>query len=84
MAQVRAMESGRYMVRAANTGPSVVINHRGQILARSPQFVTTVLSAKVQPMQGLTPYARTGNWLVISLMAVLLIVAGLIHFNRKL
>ncbi|GMR17674.1 MAG: apolipoprotein N-acyltransferase [Gammaproteobacteria bacterium] len=84
MAQVRAMESGRYMVRAANTGPSVVINHRGQILARSPQFVTTVLSAKVQPMQGMTPYARTGNGLIISLMVVLLMVAGLIHFNRKL
>ncbi|MDH5649138.1 MAG: apolipoprotein N-acyltransferase, partial [Gammaproteobacteria bacterium] len=31
MAQMRAMETGRYMVRAANTGPSAVINHRGQI-----------------------------------------------------
>lgn len=81
MAQVRAMESGRYMVRAANTGPSVVINHRGQVLAKSPQFVAKVLSAKVQPMQGMTPYSRSGNGLTILLMAAM--VTGAVFLMRR-
>lgn len=79
MAQMRAMETARYMARAANTGPSAVINHRGQILAKSPQFVAQVLPATVQPMQGLTPYARTGNTLIIVLMGLCLAVFFLLR-----
>ena len=67
MAQMRAMEAGRPMVRAANTGPSAVIDHKGRITARSGAFIQTVLMATVQPMQGLTPYGRFGNGPVIML-----------------
>ncbi len=75
IAQMRAMEAGRPMVRAANTGPSAVIDHNGRITARSKAFVQTVLVATVQPMQGLTPYGRFGNGPVI-MIAILLIIAG--------
>lgn len=75
MAQMRALESERFMLRAANTGPSAVIDPRGRVRARSPQFTPYVLTASVQPRAGATPYVRLGNWAVISL-AIVLLAAG--------
>jgi apolipoprotein N-acyltransferase len=76
MARMRAIEAGRPMLRAANTGPSVVIGDHGHIIARSPEFRTHVLAAVVQPMQGETPYARFGNLPAVAFMAAL-VAAGL-------
>jgi len=76
MARMRALETGRPMLRAANTGPSVVIDHQGRVTARSPQFQVYALTATVQPMQGTTPYVRYGNYPVILLMAVLVAIAA--------
>lgn len=75
MARMRALETGRPMLRAANTGPSAAIDHRGRILARSPQFRTYSLTATVQPMQGETPYARWGNWPVVLGLALAVLAA---------
>jgi len=75
MARMRALEAGRPMLRAANTGPSVVIDDQGRIIARSPEFQTYILAAVVQPMQGETPYASFGNLPVVLLMVVM-VVAG--------
>jgi len=77
MARMRAREAGRPMLRAANTGPSVVIDYRGNVIARSPQFQTYVLSASVQPMQGATPYVRLGNITVVLASIVMIAVAGI-------
>jgi len=82
MARLRAIESGRPLVRAANTGPSVAIDHRGRIDARSPQFEPYVLVATVQPMQGVTPYARGGNAPLV-LIAFVLCGATIIALWRR-
>ncbi|MCG5536399.1 apolipoprotein N-acyltransferase [Ectothiorhodospira mobilis] len=79
IARVRAVETGRPMLRATNTGVSAVIGHRGEVLARSPQFTTHILTARVQPRAGITPYARWGDGPVVvtaALAAVLLPLAG--------
>ena len=83
MARMRALETARPMLRAANTGPSAVIDHRGEVLARSPQFQMHALTATVQPMQGATPYVRLGNWPVVSLLALVAVVAVLGPRARK-
>jgi apolipoprotein N-acyltransferase len=72
MARVRALEAGRPMLRAANTGPSAIIDHRGTVLATSPQFEPHVLLGSAQPMQGATLYARFGNIPVVLLVSLLL------------
>jgi len=78
LAQVRALETGRWMVRATNTGVSAVIDARGRIAAISPQFEPHVLNAEVQPYVGVTPYARWGNWpVVVVAVLVLGLLAGL-------
>lgn len=83
MARVRALETGRPLARAANTGPSVLIDHRGHVAVRSDQFVPYVVEGAVQPMAGTTPYARFGNWPVVLLTAMLLAVAWWRHRRSK-
>jgi apolipoprotein N-acyltransferase len=65
IARMRALEAGRYLVRAANDGITAVIDARGRVVDRLPQFQEGVLRADVQPMTGLTPYARFGNYPVV-------------------
>jgi len=61
MARMRSLETGRPMLRAANTGPSALIDANGRVIVSSPQFVTTVLTGNIQPRSGSTPFMRTGS-----------------------
>lgn len=74
IARMRALESRRYFLRAANDGVSAVIGPDGQVLARAPEFQPTVLRASFEPRQGDTPYLRFGNYAVLGL--ALLLLAG--------
>jgi apolipoprotein N-acyltransferase len=70
--RMRALEAGRYLVRAANDGISAVVGPHGEILARAPEFKPVALVSKIVPLRGLTPYAAVGNWLIVSLAAMAL------------
>jgi apolipoprotein N-acyltransferase len=72
ISRMRALEAGRYLVRAANDGITAVIGPHGKVIARLPQFTPGVLRAEVRPMMGLTPYARVGNYPVVLCAAALL------------
>ncbi len=74
MARFRAHEAGRSLVRATSNGVTAVIAADGKIAAVAPQFVQAVLKARVQPMTGLTPYARTGNWPVLSACLLMVLI----------
>ena len=75
MSRLRALETGRYMLRVTTNGVSAIINERGRIVQRSPQFATHVLSGEAVPRSGATPYILFGNWPVVSLLGVILLVA---------
>ena len=77
MAQMRALEAGRWMIRATNNGVSALIDPRGHITVTVPQFQQAVLRGSVVPMQGLTPYLRWQSWPLILLCALCLIPAVL-------
>ena len=62
IAGVRSLESGRWMARATNTGISALIDPRGRVVARTPQFEQAVLRGEITPMQGATPFVRWGEW----------------------
>jgi apolipoprotein N-acyltransferase len=72
MARMRAIETSRPMLRATNNGVSAVIDHRGTVLATSPQFEVAVLDGEIQPQQGATPYVRVGNWPVLLVLFLML------------
>ena len=77
MSQMRALESGRYMLRATNTGVTAIIDQKGRVISFLPEFVTATLQGEVQGYVGMTPYARLGNAPVVILMIVLLVVVVL-------
>ena len=61
--QMRALETGRWMVRSTNTGATAAIDPSGRVVKRLPGFARGTLVVSVVPMKGLTPYARLGNYL---------------------
>ena len=78
MAQMRALENGRYMLRGTNNGISAIIDHRGQIRAQSQQFVETTLTGEAQVMLGNTPFGSFGSTPVIAgCFTILLLMAAL-------
>ena len=58
ISRMRAIEFERPMIRATNTGATVVIDHRGRVTHELPRMTRGVLSAQVEGRSGLTPYAR--------------------------
>ena len=74
IARARALETGRYMLRATNTGISAIIDPQGALLAQSGQFVKEVVEAEILPMRGSTPFIIWGNWAVIGLISILLLL----------
>jgi apolipoprotein N-acyltransferase len=60
--QTRALETGRMMLRATNTGATASIDQHGYVLAHAPHDVQTTLNVQAQGYTGSTPYVRWGNW----------------------
>ena len=81
MAQMRARELSRPMVRSANSGPSLFIDHRGALLEATAQFEVATLSRSVQPHTGDTLFKRFGNWVVYA--SFILILALSILARRR-
>jgi apolipoprotein N-acyltransferase len=67
IARLRALETGRPMLRATNTGMTALIAPDGTVQAALPPFTTAALTVTVQGHRGLTPYARWGNALILLL-----------------
>ncbi|WP_442112064.1 apolipoprotein N-acyltransferase [Pseudomonas sp. NUPR-001] len=72
MAQMRALEAGRWMIRATNNGVTGLIDPFGRITAQIPQFERGILYGEVVPMQQLTPYLQWRSWPLVILCALLL------------
>ncbi|MGH8684700.1 MAG: nitrilase-related carbon-nitrogen hydrolase, partial [Nitrosospira sp.] len=72
ISQMRALETGRYMLRATNTGVTAIINERGIVLQEAEVFTTIALHGMAQGYTGATPYVRFGNSLVLVLAGTLL------------
>jgi len=83
MSRLRAREAGRWLMRATSNGVTAVIAPDGRVVARAAQFEPAVLKATVQPRTGLTPYARTGNWPVLTLAVLLAAVAAVSGWLRS-
>ena len=72
MAQMRALEAGRWMIRGTNNGVTALIDPFGRISQQLPQFEQGVLHGQVTPMQGLTPYLRWRAWPLLILCSLIL------------
>ncbi len=82
ISRMRALETRRPMLRAANDGVSALIGAHGEVLARGAEFVPIVVRGTVQPRSGLVPYAWWGN-LPVVVLATLGLVAAMVRRYRS-
>lgn len=62
IAQMRALELGKPVIRSTNNGVTAVTDHKGKIIESVPQFETAVLTAELVSTTGSTPYRSFGSW----------------------
>ncbi|MBX2859014.1 MAG: apolipoprotein N-acyltransferase [Cellvibrionaceae bacterium] len=74
MAQMRALENGRYVIRATNTGLSGVISPQGLTVDQGQQFTRQTVFSEIQLMRGSTPFSLLSSKPVIALCFALLLV----------
>jgi apolipoprotein N-acyltransferase len=77
MVQMRALEMGRPFVRATSNGVTAIIDSKGHITARIPQFERTVLQGSVQGYTGITPFARLGSLPILSICIMLCVLCAI-------
>ncbi len=78
IAVLRAVENRRYLLRAATTGISGIIDPYGRILSKSELMTSTFLTERITPSPTLTFYTKFGDILPIgslTLAAIFLILA---------
>ncbi|XWY19629.1 apolipoprotein N-acyltransferase [Bisgaard Taxon 45] len=83
MARMRALEFGKPVIRATNTGISALIDERGKIVAQAPQFIETSLTQEIVATTGQTPYAVLGNTPLYVLSLFLLGMRGIAGLIRR-
>jgi apolipoprotein N-acyltransferase len=81
MAQMRALENGRELIRVTSTGITATVDHRGNIRERLPAFTRADLRTTVHARSGQTPFNRHGSLPVLGLCALLLAASA--HLSRK-
>jgi apolipoprotein N-acyltransferase len=74
MARFRALETSRELIRSTTSGISALIDEKGQIKVKGPQFESTTTSGVIQPRSGTTPYVLWGNYPVFILFLTGLIL----------
>ncbi|WP_179403542.1 apolipoprotein N-acyltransferase [Burkholderia guangdongensis] len=72
IARMRALETGRPMLRATNTGMTAAIDARGRVIGRLKPFTIGSLDVRIEGTTGLTPYVTSGNNAVLAAALVLL------------
>jgi apolipoprotein N-acyltransferase len=83
ISRMRALESGRVMLRATNDGVTALIAHDGALIGTLPQFEPGVLTGEVGPRAGFTPYVRFGNYPVLLLLAAALLATAWVRRARS-
>jgi len=79
-ARMRAVETGRYVLRAANTGITAIIQPDGVVADISPWWTQTVLVGNYQLSDKQTPYVRWGDWPL--LICLIMLMIPLFAMNR--
>ena len=83
IARLRALETGRYLLRATNTGVSGIVNHKGKLVHTIAAYEQGVVTGDIKLLKGTTPYVRYGNYLVVGFISALLLLIYLVVRRNK-
>ena len=75
IAAMRALETGRPLLRATNTGITSAIDHHGREFARLPWYTRGVLEVDIAGRSGTTPYLRWGDLVPLAIASLFLVAA---------
>ncbi len=83
MARMRALENGRYVLRATNNGVTAIVDPYGRVVDQLPQFEQGVLTGEVAGMAGTTPFGRWGTLAVVAPLMLLLAVVAVRRWQGR-
>jgi len=83
ISQMRALETGRPVLRATNTGSTAIIDHKGKVVSKLPSLKKDILIGEIQGMSGITPYILHQNIIPIGLAFILLFMIWLKNSPSK-
>ena len=83
IARMRAIENGRYLLRATNTGISAIIDNKGKVIAQSPQFKPHALNAEAELLNGITPFSQYGNAVILSISFIILLISVVLQSRKN-
>ena len=81
IARMRALEVGRFVIRATNNGISAFISPDGDLIQTGDQFRYVTMTQDVVPRTGVTPYTVVGNSLAITFS---LVISGFFGLRSQL
>ncbi len=81
MAAFRAVETRRWVIRAANTGVSEIISPTGQVVAKSSLFRQDIITGSIRLREDRTIYQRFGD--TPFLLSVAVMIAAAVWLSRK-
>ena len=83
MAQMRALETGRYLIYSTNNGPSAIIDNHGKILSRSDSFKAQTFTGVIYAVKDWTPFMVHGSGPLVILATLLLLCLGLPQLLKR-
>jgi apolipoprotein N-acyltransferase len=79
------LETGRYLLRATNTGVSGIVDPQGKLVETVAPYTQGVVTGEIVAYAGSTPYVRFGNYpVVVGMSGILLLMFLLVRFNRRI
>ena len=86
MSRMRAIETGRYLLRSTNTGITAIVMPDGNIQKELEPYNFSILQGNFYPMMGETPYSRFGDLFVLLLMTLIMTLGcfiGILRLKNK-
>ena len=80
LAQSRAVETRRSLLRVTNTGVTSLVNAKGEVVKLLPMFTPAVMQTEVDVLNETTYYVRFGDWFA---WAMTLATCALVLFHAK-
>jgi len=82
LAQSRAIETRRSLLRVTNTGVTSLVNAKGELVKTLPMFTAAVMQTEVDILDETTYYVRFGDWFAWA-MTIATLVLVLLQVKRS-
>jgi apolipoprotein N-acyltransferase len=83
MSQLRAAETGRWVVHAAISGVSAFVDPAGRVVAEAPLFTDAIVRRTIRASGAITPYVRLGDWAPMLMLGAVVAIALVPRVRRR-